>query len=286
MNPSPTPDPSAERGATTGRRRHRALVEVDRDAQIDELVRLAAGAEIGLTVFEPDDGTHLDFVDVVHVHEREDGVYVFAWSGDAERFAAAVDHDCDGEESRRAFVNETPVNLGAAAERLIAAERADVLEEVFGPGLAEDVREGLPPEVALRRLRDGGEGGSDAAALLRQWIDLDRRTAGADPAPADAARPTDPPGRPAERIYTVVGRRGTHGEPYVAAVRTSDGPEVALDLAHEAFAEDSPQRGDVEFEIAAIFHGEPELVDFDSPEPGGAGEVRRDDGLHRPGPAA
>lgn len=157
----------------------RALVEVDRDDQVEELVRLAADAEIGLTVFGPDDGGHLDFVDVVDVEGREDGIYVFSERADAERFADAVDHESDGDgmvESRRAFLTETPVNLGAAAERLIAAERGDALEQAFGPALAEDLRQGLSLRAALIRLR---EVDSRAGRLVRRWIELDGRDHGA-----------------------------------------------------------------------------------------------------------
>lgn len=164
------------------RRAYRALVEVDRDDQIEELVRLAAKAEIGLTVFDPDDGEHLDFVNVVDIDGREDGIYVFAEGSDAERFAAAVDHEADDESAvkfHRAFVDEQALNVGAAAERLIAAERGDVLEDLFGPALAEDVREGLPLDEVLQRLTEVGEGGSDLAELLRRWIELDERAAGA-----------------------------------------------------------------------------------------------------------
>jgi hypothetical protein len=159
------------------RRRHHAVVEFDRDDQIEELVRLAADAEIGLAVLGPDEGEHLDFVNVVDVDERADGIYVFAEHGDAERFAAAVDHhradDAVPVEFHRAFVDEQALNVGAAAERLIASERGDALEEVFGSALAEDVREGWPLGEVLRDLCEVGEGGSDAADLLRRWIELD-----------------------------------------------------------------------------------------------------------------
>lgn len=164
------------------RRAFRALVEVDRDDQVEELVRLAADAEIGLTVFEPDDGEHLDFVNVVDIEGREDGIYVFAERTDAERFAAAVEHDADDDEVvgfHRAFVDEQALNVGAAAERLIAAERGDVLEDVFGPALAEDVREGTALDIVLGRLCQVGEADSEAAALVRRWIGLDGRAAAA-----------------------------------------------------------------------------------------------------------
>jgi hypothetical protein len=164
------------------RRAFRALVEIDRDDQVEELVRLAADAEIGLTVFEPDDGEHLDFVNVVDIEEREDGIYVFAERSDAERFAAAVDHDAGDDavvEFHRAFVDEQALNVGVAAERLIAAERGDALEDVFGPALAEDVREGLPLTAALIRLREIGEVDSTAGLLIRRWIELDERAAAA-----------------------------------------------------------------------------------------------------------
>jgi hypothetical protein len=256
-------------GALMERRaRRRALAKVGGEDRFEEMVRRAA-AELGLTVSVPADGEHLDFVNLVEVDEREDGIYVFAEHADAERFADAVDHEVDARatvEFHRAFVSETPVNLGAAAERLIAAERGDALEDVFGPALAEDVREGVPLESALRRLEEVGEGDSVAAGLLRRWIEPDRRTDGAlDPAGAGQGDggPTPPP----VRAYTVVGCRGRGGAPYVTTVRTADGPEVALDLAHDDFEEDRPRDREVELEIVAIFHGEPELVDFDSPEP-------------------
>ncbi|MBS1895598.1 MAG: hypothetical protein JST59_30225 [Actinobacteria bacterium] len=202
------------------RRRYHALIEVDRDDQLDELALLAGDAEIGLAVLGSDDGEHLDFVNVVDVDGREDGVYVFSEHADAERFADAVDYECDGTEMvefHRAFVAETPVNLGAAAERLIAAERGDVLEDLFGPALAEDVREGTALEVVLRKLREVGEGDSDVAVLVRRWIELDERTRSAA-SEADAAEASR------RRAYTVVGCRGRGGAPYVTTVRTPDGP--------------------------------------------------------------
>ncbi|HVX32808.1 MAG TPA: hypothetical protein VHA80_06660 [Solirubrobacterales bacterium] len=277
MTPSDIPDRIHGRPTqgdpTTGPRTYQALIQVDRDDQLDQLALLAGDAEIGLAVLGSDDGEHLDFVNVVDVDGREDGVYVFSEHADAERFADAVDHDRDEDAAvdvRRAFVAETPVNLGAAAERLIAAERGDVLEDLFGPALAEDVREGTALEVVLRKLREVGEGGSDVAVLVRRWIELDERTRSAE---ASAAGEVDAAGafRPSRRrAYTVVGCRGRGGAPYVTTVRTSDGPEAALDLAHQDFEEDRCDEVDVELEIVAIFHGGPELVGFDSPEPGGA----------------
>jgi hypothetical protein len=262
-------------------RRYQALVEVDRDEQLDELALLAGNSEIGLAILGPDDGEHLDFVTVVDVQERDDGTYVFAESADAERFADAVDHDRDDDavvEFRRAFVAETPVNLGAAAERLIASERGDVLEEDFGPGLAADVRGGMALTVALGALGELGEDRSRAARLLLHWIRLDERTGAFGTRRAHEAQVAEDP-RPSGPgpAYTVVGCRGRGGAPYVTTVRTDDGPEVALDLAHEAFAKDrSPDVEEVELEIVAIFHGEPGLVDFDAPVPPAAegGEPR------------
>jgi hypothetical protein len=261
-------------GALIDRRgRRRALTEVGGARQFEELVRRAA-EEVGLVVLAPGDGEHLDFVNLVDVDEREDGLYLFAEHPDAVRFADAVDHECGGAEAvefHRAFVSETPVNMGAAAERLIASERADALLDVFGPALAEEVREGVALEVVLRRLGEMGEGDSDAADLLRRWIELDRRTAGAraDGETIDAAQPVHP-SRAAKPSYTVVGCRDRGGSPYVTVVRTDDGPEAALDLAHDDFEEDRHHDGHVELEIVAIFHGEPELVDFDAPVPAGA----------------
>ncbi|MGD9734961.1 MAG: hypothetical protein AB7V58_05035 [Solirubrobacterales bacterium] len=179
MKSSSDPHSSIEGDGGRRRRRYQAFVEVDRDDQIEKLVRLAADAEIGLAVLGPEEGEHLDFVNVVDVAEREDGIYVFAERGDAERFAAAVDHDPQGEETggeHRAFLEETPVNRGAASEWLIAAERGDALQDLFGPAVAEDVREGLPLEMALSRVQEVGEDGSETADLLHRWIELDART--------------------------------------------------------------------------------------------------------------
>jgi hypothetical protein len=71
-------------------------------------------------------------------------------------------------------------------------------------------------------------------------------------------------GRTAEPAYTIVGFYGDNAQPYVTVVYTFNGPEAALDLAHEACADDNDMTvAEVDLEILAIFHGEPVLVDFD-----------------------
>ena len=157
-----------------------------------------------------------------------------------------------------------PVALGAAAERLIASERGDAVEEVFGPALAEDVREGLPLQAVLIGLREIGEFSTDVGRLVRHWIELDARSGPAEESHAtEASAPLTVP------AYTVVGCRGRGGAPYVTTVRTAEGPEAALDLAHDDFEEDRGR--EVELEVVAIFHGAPGLVDFDAPEIGAKG---------------
>jgi len=111
----------------------------------------------------------LDFVQLIDVDNRDDGAYVFAHGRDARRFAETI-RDGGGD----AYGSEQAVNVGDAAERIIAAERGDVLEDKGWPELAEDVREGLALETALGRLREIGEEASEAAELLRRWRDLDR----------------------------------------------------------------------------------------------------------------
>lgn len=54
--------------------------------------------------------------------------------------------------------------------RWLAARRGDDLEEIGWPELAGDVREGLAPEAALKRLLGLGEAESDAAYLVEGWI--------------------------------------------------------------------------------------------------------------------
>lgn len=106
-------------------------------------------------------------VHVVEVAER-DGTYLFAADRDARRFYDAVKK---GGGDPYGF--ETEVDGGEAAERLIAAERGDALESKGWPSVAEDVREGTPLERCLTGLREIGEGDSDAAELIQEWLALD-----------------------------------------------------------------------------------------------------------------
>lgn len=54
-------------------------------------------------------------------------------------------------------------------ERAEAIRRGDALRALGWPNLAADVSEGLPADAALERLREIGEGESDAAQLVRGW---------------------------------------------------------------------------------------------------------------------
>lgn len=145
-----------------------AVVSVERPEQLEELVRLAADAEIGLAIEAEPIGVHIEQVHVVEVSDRQDGVYVFGGEMEARRFATVVQQgggDC--------AVQETPINFGEGAGRLTAAERGDVLEDMGWPRVAEDVREGMPLERCLTGLYEVGERRSDAAELLRCWIGED-----------------------------------------------------------------------------------------------------------------
>ncbi len=68
-----------------------------------------------------------------------------------------------------------------------------------------------------------------------------------------------------EPPYTAVGTIGENGPPYVTTVYTWNGPEAAMKLAHEVCAADNGRSVDdgPELQLVALFHGEPELVDFD-----------------------
>lgn len=67
--------------------------------------------------------------------------------------------------------------------------RSEMLNALGWPSLAADMRDGLPPEDALRRLSEIGEGKSDAAQLIRGW-----KTQAAAPSSSGADKP------PARRV--------------------------------------------------------------------------------------
>ena len=123
-----------------------------------------------------DESEHLDFVNVVEVFEREDGIYVFGSLADAQRFEAAVarGRDLPGDESAT-YQRETPINVGAAAERLIAAERGDVIEGLGWPSVADDVREGVPLSTVTDRVIDIMDEDAERELLpvLQGWDDED-----------------------------------------------------------------------------------------------------------------
>lgn len=114
---------------------------------------------------------HLDFVATVDVASRENSLYVFERQWDAERFAQAV--GCGSGPDSDAFVSEQPVNAGEAAERLIAAERADVLADLGWEAVAEDIREGVPPQTVAERLVENTMPRS-LSRQIQEWIELDR----------------------------------------------------------------------------------------------------------------
>jgi hypothetical protein len=115
----------------------------------------------------------IDFLTVVDVAGRDDRIYVFAERRDAERFSDAINGHRD-EHDNPAFVSEQPVNAGEAAERLLAAERGDVLEDLGWTSIAEGVREEGDLSGALRDLLSVGSEAMPALKLVRHWIDVDR----------------------------------------------------------------------------------------------------------------
>lgn len=50
-------------------------------------------------------------------------------------------------------------------------ELADELDSIGWPSVADDIREGVSPDVVIERLRDIGEGDSEAAMLIEEFID-------------------------------------------------------------------------------------------------------------------
>lgn len=73
-----------------------------------------------------------------------------------------------------------------------------------------------------------------------------------------------------EPAYTVVGTYGEGGGPYTVTVYTHNGPEAALTLAHEAYAErvsaHTGEQDPPELQVVAIFADQPRLIDFDREE--------------------
>jgi hypothetical protein len=99
----------------------------------------------------------------IHVDGRDDGDYLFADAGDADRFAAAV---MAGGGS--CSTSDAPVNAGRDAERLIAAERGDAMEDIDSR-VAEEVREGKPLADVIGLLASYGTYDGPAVALLGTW---------------------------------------------------------------------------------------------------------------------
>lgn len=115
-------------------------------------------------------GDHLDFVHVVEVKGEEPEV--FDSRSLAERFKAAA------EDGRVASALERPVYTGASAERLIASERADVLEGMGWESVADDMREGLSPLVVAHRVASvsgGSEGEDKLMRVLQHWAEEDAK---------------------------------------------------------------------------------------------------------------
>jgi hypothetical protein len=111
-------------------------------------------------------------ITIVDVAEREDSIYAFGKRSDGIAFANAVNVCSRGTP---ALVSGMPLSSGSDAGRLIAAQRGDVLEEFGLPYLAEEVRSGLDGAGVLSRLNERRQGGGEAAAVARSWIEEDRR---------------------------------------------------------------------------------------------------------------
>ncbi len=246
----------------------------------------------------PVDDDDLGFVNVVEVEGREKP-YVFGGRSLSDRFAAFVNHGCEPDDDHPAFQYESPINVGAAAESLIAAQRAGVLEHRGFTSVADEIQDGTPPAVVADRIKETAKafGDLDFSAvlpLLQCWADEDVKTR-VDPelTPEEVRRQEaeewDDSSRgvaeedakggerevQSEPAYTIVGTHGERGAPYTVTVYTHNGPDAALTLAHAAYAErvsaHAGEQDPPELQPVAIFGGEPRLIDFDQPETGPKG---------------
>lgn len=146
----------------------------DKDGSVDDLIAYKDALEDRLASLLGESGDHLDFVNVVEVEGREDGIYVFAHRQDADRFEAAAAHDSP-EIDRSAWIIETPINVGDAAERLIASERADVLEEMGYGSVADEVRRGTSPSQLAALVEEGSDAEREIGSLLQHWAEEDAK---------------------------------------------------------------------------------------------------------------
>jgi len=121
---------------------------------------------------------HLDFVNVVEVDDgRENPTYLFGRQDQAKRFHSVAMHSW--EEHQPVEIRETPINVGAPAERLIASERGDVLEGMGYEKAAGDLRAGSTVASLLDTLKAaqpvGAKIGDDVLSLLQRWAEEDAK---------------------------------------------------------------------------------------------------------------
>lgn len=126
---------------------------------------------------KPDDGEHLDFVNVVDVKGREKP-YVFGGRSLADRFESVVNHGCAPDDDHPAFLSESPVYVGAAAERLIASERGDVLKGMGYRPVADELRRGTLPSSLAALVEEGSKAATEILPLLQRWAEEDAREGG------------------------------------------------------------------------------------------------------------
>lgn len=119
---------------------------------------------------------HLDFVNVVLNECADDSLTAFRARNAADRFEAVLNHGCESDDEHPAAIYTLEVKAGPAAERLIASERAGVLESLGAKGWADRIQAGGSPAETLAALKARFNSTDEGVArLLQQWAEEDAR---------------------------------------------------------------------------------------------------------------
>jgi hypothetical protein len=105
-------------------------------------------------------------------------VEVEGWGGESEKdirdYASTFGAEPGAQWDEPPATRIVSINVGAAAERLIASERADVLEGMGWPTVAGHVREGAPWGRVLAALA-GADASGRATRLVQRWAEEDAK---------------------------------------------------------------------------------------------------------------